>query len=76
MSGEERWAVVEDVARLRDGLGVPVPPGVPDVFTEPVEDPLGDLVGRYARTHGRSPPPKWPSGSASASRCATRRWPD
>ena len=52
MSGEERWAVVEDVARLRDGLGVPVPPGVPDVFTEPVEDPLGDLVGRYARTHG------------------------
>jgi ATP-dependent Lhr-like helicase len=52
MSGLERWAVVEDVARLRDGLGVPVPPGVPDVFTEPVEDPLGDLVGRYARTHG------------------------
>jgi ATP-dependent Lhr-like helicase len=52
MSGHERWAVVEDVARLRDGLGVPVPRGVPDVFTEPVEDPLGDLVGRYARTHG------------------------
>ncbi len=52
MSGLERWAVVEDVARLRDGLGVPVPPGVPDVFTEPVEDPLADLVGRYARTHG------------------------
>ena len=52
MSGHRRWAVVEDVARLRDGLGVPVPPGVPDVFTEPVEDPLADLVGRYARTHG------------------------
>ena len=52
MSGRERWAVVEDVARLRDGLGVPVPRGVPDVFTEPVDDPLGDLVGRYARTHG------------------------
>jgi ATP-dependent Lhr-like helicase len=52
MSGQERWAIVEDVARLRDGLGVPVPPGVPDVFTEPVEDPLGDLLGRYARTHG------------------------
>ncbi|SDS38407.1 ATP dependent helicase, Lhr family [Nocardioides scoriae] len=52
MSGEQRHAVVEDVARLRDGLGVPVPPGVPDVFTEPVEDPLADLVGRYARTHG------------------------
>ena len=52
MGGHERWAVVEDVARLRDGLGVPVPPGVPAAFTEPVEDPLGDLVGRYARTHG------------------------
>ena len=52
MGGHERWAVVEDVARLRDGLGVPVPPGVPAAFTEPVEDPLGDLVGRFARTHG------------------------
>ena len=52
VGGEERWAVVEDVARLRDGLGVPVPPGTPSAFTEPVEDPVGDLVSRYARTHG------------------------
>jgi ATP-dependent Lhr-like helicase len=52
VAGEERWAVVEDVSRLRDGLGVPVPPGTPETFTEPVADPLGDLVGRYARTHG------------------------
>ncbi len=52
IAGTERWAVVEDVARLRDGLGVPVPPGTPEVFTETVEDPLGDLVGRFARTHG------------------------
>ncbi|WP_244932447.1 ATP-dependent helicase [Nocardioides sp. W7] len=52
MAGEERWAVVEDVGRLRDGLGVPVPPGTPDAFTDPVEDPLGDLVARFARTHG------------------------
>ncbi len=52
MSGEERWAVVEDVGRLRDGLGVPVPPGTPDTFAEPVEDPLADLVARFARTHG------------------------
>ena len=52
IGGEERWAAVEDVGRLRDGLGTPVPPGTPDVFTEPVDDPLGDLVGRYARTHG------------------------
>jgi len=52
IAGEDRWAVVEDVARLRDGLGVPIPPGTPSAFTEPVEDPVGDLVARYARTHG------------------------
>jgi ATP-dependent helicase Lhr and Lhr-like helicase len=52
MAGVARWTVVEDVGRLRDGLGVPVPPGTPDVFAEPVEDPLADLVARYARTHG------------------------
>jgi len=52
MGGEERWSAIEDVGRLRDGLGVPVPPGTPDAFTDPVDDPLADLVGRYARTHG------------------------
>ena len=52
MGGVRRWTAVEDVARLRDGLGVPVPPGTPDVFTEPVDDPLSDLVARFARTHG------------------------
>ncbi len=52
MAGAERWAAVEDVGRLRDGLGVPVPQGTPDAFTDPVEDPLADLVARYARTHG------------------------
>ena len=52
VAGEERWAAVEDAARLRDGLGVALPPGVPDSLLEPVDDPLGDLVGRYARTHG------------------------
>ena len=52
MGGESRWTAVEDVARLRDALGVPVPPGTPEVFTESVEDPLADLVARFARTHG------------------------
>ena len=31
---------------------MPLPPGVPEVFTEPLPDPLGDLISRYARTHG------------------------
>ncbi len=52
MAGEARWSVVEDVGRLRDGLGVPVPPGTPEAFADPVDDPLADLVARYARTHG------------------------
>src|SRR5207237_9508964 len=51
-AGATRWAVIEDASRLRDALGVPLPIGVPTAFVEPVADPLGDLVGRYARTHG------------------------
>lgn len=50
--GVDAWAAVEDIARLRDGLGIPAPPGTPAAFTEPVDDPLADLVGRFARTHG------------------------
>ena len=52
IGGEARWAAIEDAGRLRDALGVPLPPGVPVAFTEPVPDPLGDLVARYARCHG------------------------
>jgi ATP-dependent Lhr-like helicase len=52
IAGAERWLAIEDAGRVRDALGVPLPVGVPEAFTEPVRDPLGDLVGRYARTHG------------------------
>ncbi len=51
-AGQTRYAVIEDASRLRDALGVPLPIGVPTAFVEPVADPLGDLVGRYARSHG------------------------
>ena len=50
--GRDVLAAVEDVARLRDAIGVAPPPGVADSLLEPVLDPLGDVVGRYARTHG------------------------
>src|SRR5699024_8272711 len=46
------WTAIEDAPRLRDGLGIPLPVGVPQAFAGAVEDPLGDLVARYARTHG------------------------
>jgi ATP-dependent Lhr-like helicase len=52
VAGELRWAAVEDAGRLRDALGVALPPGVPGAFAEPVADPMGDLVARYARAHG------------------------
>jgi ATP-dependent Lhr-like helicase len=52
VAGDDRWAAIEDAARLRDALGTALPVGVPQVFLEPVPDPLGDLVARFARTHG------------------------
>ncbi|MGP3957245.1 Lhr family helicase [Nonomuraea sp. 3N208] len=52
IAGEEQWAAIEDAARMRDALGVPLPVGVPHVFLEPVPDPLADLVARHARTRG------------------------
>ena len=55
VGGEERWAAIEDAGRLRDALGASLPVGVPQTFLEPVPDPLGDLVARFARTHGPFP---------------------
>ncbi len=49
--GEPHFTAVEDAGRLRDALGVQPPDGIPSVFLEPVPDPLGDVIGRYARTH-------------------------
>ena len=49
---QERWAAIEDAGRLRDALGTPLPVGVPDAFTGPSDDPLGELLARYARRHG------------------------
>ncbi|MDB5876350.1 MAG: associated domain protein, partial [Ramlibacter sp.] len=52
VAGEARLIAVEDAGRYRDALGVHPPPGLPDVFLAPVTDPLGSLLGRFARTHG------------------------
>ncbi|MFM9596552.1 ATP-dependent helicase [Streptomyces scabiei] len=52
VAGTDHWAAVEDAGRLRDALGTALPVGVPEAFTEPVKDPLGDLLARFARTHG------------------------
>jgi ATP-dependent Lhr-like helicase len=52
VAGEDRYAVIEDASRLRDALGASLPVGVPGAYLDPVEDPIGDLIRRYARTHG------------------------
>jgi ATP-dependent Lhr-like helicase len=51
IAGESRLVAVEDAARCRDGLGTPLPQGIPGSLLAPVADPLGDLVLRHARTH-------------------------
>lgn len=52
IAGEDRWIAAEDAGRYRDALGLPLPPGLPAVFLETVDDPLGSLITRWARTHG------------------------
>ena len=52
VAGRDHLAAIEDAGRLRDALGAALPAGIPDAFLEIVADPLGDLVSRYARTHG------------------------
>ncbi|GGN53241.1 DEAD/DEAH box helicase [Actinoplanes lobatus] len=52
VAGEERWIGIDDAGRYRDALGVALPVGVPEAHLEPVADPLGDLVARFARTRG------------------------
>ena len=51
-AGQTWWVAVEDIGLLRDGVGIAVPVGIPASFTESVADPLGELLGRYARTRG------------------------
>jgi ATP-dependent helicase Lhr and Lhr-like helicase len=52
LAGEARFIAVEDAARYRDALGIPLPPGLPEVWLESAADPLLSIVRRYARTHG------------------------
>jgi ATP-dependent Lhr-like helicase len=49
---EKRLIAVEDAARYRDALGVPLPPGLPGVFLEESPAAMVDLVRRFARTNG------------------------
>ena len=52
IAGERRLIAAEDAARYRDGLGIPLPPGLAAALLAPVAHPVLELVRRYARTHG------------------------
>jgi len=52
VAGERRFIAIEDASRYRDALGTPLPHGIAERLLESVVDPIGDLVLRYARTHG------------------------
>ncbi|HEX5234202.1 MAG TPA: DEAD/DEAH box helicase [Silvibacterium sp.] len=52
IAGEKRLIAVEDAARYRDALGIPLPPGLPASLLDPVASPVLELLRRYARTHG------------------------
>lgn len=52
IAGEKRLIAVEDAARYRDALGIPLPPGLPGQLLEAAASPALELVRRYARTHG------------------------
>jgi ATP-dependent Lhr-like helicase len=52
IAGDTRFIPVEYAARYRDAVGVPLPPGLAEVFLEPTDRPLFELLRRYARTHG------------------------
>lgn len=52
IGNEQRYVAVEDVAKYRDALGMVYPPGLPQSLLGPVADALGQLIARFARTHG------------------------
>ncbi len=52
IAGDPRYLPVEYASRYRDALGTPLPPGLAEIFLASAEEPLAEIVRRYARTHG------------------------
>jgi len=52
IAGDARYVPVEYASRYRDALGTPLPPGLAEIFLASAEEPLAEIVRRYARTHG------------------------
>ena len=52
IAGDERLVAAEDAGRYRDAVGAMPPSGLPDVYLEGGEDPLGWILRRWARGRG------------------------
>ena len=52
IADEKRVIAIEDAARYRDALGIPLPPGIPASLLADVAAPVLEIVRRFARTHG------------------------
>jgi ATP-dependent Lhr-like helicase len=52
IGGNARLIPAEYAGRYRDGIGTPLPPGLPDAFLTPVPDALSAILRRYARIRG------------------------
>ncbi len=52
VGGEERFIAADEAGLYRDALGAAPPGGLPAAFLANVPGALGELVARYARTHG------------------------
>jgi ATP-dependent Lhr-like helicase len=52
IAGEHRYIAVEDAARYRDGLGIPLPPGLAELWLRASSEPLMEIVRRFSRTRG------------------------
>jgi ATP-dependent Lhr-like helicase len=52
IADEKRIIAIEDAARYRDALGIPLPPGIPGSLLASVTAPVLELARRFARTHG------------------------
>ena len=44
IGGTTRYVAVEDAAKYRDALGIPLPHGLPESLLEPAMDPLSAAV--------------------------------
>jgi ATP-dependent Lhr-like helicase len=52
LGGDEVLIAADDAGLYRDALGIVPPGGVPAAFLEPVDDALGALLRRFAKTRG------------------------